>query len=156
MSDEISILTHISEENPTAASPSSVTETGFVADSQRPHAISDRASVAFTGWHNAAHAAAPASVTWRAARHTSKPRRRFSHTALQHDFANAKTAFTTVTTTALFFCFIAACALLSWHGFSAFVNGGNDFNAEFGKSNSGYILRWFPKADGHDDKRALS
>ncbi|MEI7189193.1 hypothetical protein [Dickeya dianthicola] len=132
MSDEISILTHISEENPTAASPYSVTETGFVADSQRPHAISDRASVAFIGWHNSAHA------------------------ALQHDFANAKTAFTTVTTTALFFCFIAACALLSWHGFSAFVNGGNDFNAEFGKSNSGYILRWFPKADDHDDKRALS
>ncbi|WKV50720.1 hypothetical protein [Dickeya fangzhongdai] len=29
MSDEISILTHISEENPTTASPSAVTETGF-------------------------------------------------------------------------------------------------------------------------------
>ncbi|MBO8136468.1 hypothetical protein [Dickeya fangzhongdai] len=154
MSDEISILTHISEENPTTASPSAVTETGFSDVSRQPHAIPVRAPFSFTGLRNAAYAAAPISVAWRATRHTRKQRFRFTRTALQHDFANAKTAFITATTAALFSSLIAACALSVRYGGSTVVNGGNDFNIEFGNSNFGYILRLLPKTGGSDGNRA--
>ncbi|WP_131331228.1 hypothetical protein [Dickeya fangzhongdai] len=154
MSDEISILTHISEENPTTASPSAVTETGFSAVSLWPHAIPVRASFSFTGLRNAAYAAAPTSVTLRAARHTRKQRFRFARTVLQHDFANAKTACVTATMTALFSSLIAACALSARCARSTVVNGGNDFNTEFGNSNFGYILCPLPKIGGRDGKRA--
>ncbi|WP_152495260.1 hypothetical protein [Dickeya sp. NCPPB 3274] len=154
MSDEISILTHISEENPTTASPSAVTETGFLTISRQPHAMPVRALFSFTGLRNAAYAAAPASVALRAARHTRTRRFRFAHTALPHHFANAKTSFVTVTMTALFSSLIAACALSARYGHPTVVNGGNDFNTRFGNSNFGYILRLLPKTGGRDGKRA--
>ncbi|WP_263062951.1 hypothetical protein [Dickeya dadantii] len=156
MSDEISILTHISEENPTAASPSAVAEISFSTVNQRSYATPDRASVSFTGLRGAVYTAASVPVTRRAPRRTSTSQLRFDHFASQRDFANAKTAFITVTTTAVFPSLITARAPSTQYSRSTVVNGDNDFNTEFGNSNSADISRRLPEADDHDGKRASS
>ncbi|WOA51357.1 hypothetical protein [Dickeya solani] len=156
MSDEISILSRISEENPTSTSPSVETETGFSAVNRRPHAIPDQASVSFTGLRNTVYAAAPVSEVRRAACYIRKQHVRLACITPQRDFANAKTVFATVTTTARFSHLTAVYTLPERHSRSTVVNGDNDFNAKFGKSNSGYILLGFPQAADHDGKRALS
>ncbi|MGM3190154.1 hypothetical protein ACS25B_04270 [Dickeya dadantii subsp. dieffenbachiae] len=156
MSDEISILTHISEENPTAASPSAVAEISFSAVNQRFHVIPDRALTSFTGLRSAVYNAASVPMTRRAPCCTSTSWIRFAHIAPQRNFANAKTAFITVTTTALFYCFTTARAPSAQYSRSTVVNDGNDFNAGFGNSNSADISRRLPEADGRDGKRASS
>ncbi|QWT41037.1 hypothetical protein [Dickeya dadantii] len=156
MSDEISILTHISEENPTAASPSAVAEISFSAVNQRFYATPDRALISFTGLRSAVYNAASVLMTRRASRRPSTSRIRFTHIAPQRNFANAKTVFITITMIALFSSLITARAPSVQHSRSTSVNGGNDFNAGFGNSNSADISRRLPEADGRDGKQASS
>ncbi|ADM98757.1 hypothetical protein Dda3937_04604 [Dickeya dadantii 3937] len=156
MSDEISILTHISEENPTAASSSAVAEISFLAVNQRFHAIPDRALTSFTGLRSAVYNAASVPMTRRASCRTSTSWIQSAHIVPQRNFANAKTAFITVTTTAVFSSLITARAPSAQYSRSTVVNGGNDFNTKFGNSNSADISRRLPEADGRDGKRASS
>ncbi|MCL6406649.1 hypothetical protein EXT70_13350 [Dickeya dadantii] len=156
MSDEISILTHISEENPTAASSSAVAEISFLAVNQRFHTIPDRALTSFTGLRSAVYNAASVPMTRRASCRTSMSWIQSAHIAPQRNFANAKTAFITVTTTAVFSSLITARAPSAQYSRSTVVNGGNDFNTKFGNSNSADISRRLPEADGRDGKRASS
>lgn len=156
MSDEISILTHISEENPTAASSSAVAEISFLAVNQRFHAIPDRALTSFTGLRSAVYNAASVPMTRRASCRTSTLWIQSAHIAPQRNFANAKMAFITVTTIALFYCSTTARAPSGQYSRSTVVNGDNDFNTKFGNSNSADISRRLPEADGRDGKRASS
>ncbi|WP_148042051.1 hypothetical protein [Dickeya undicola] len=154
MSDEISILTHVSEENPTTARLSASTESGFSAVTRQPHAIPIQASSSFTSLRHVAQATALISTLWRTARDTRKPWLLFILTRLQPDFANAKVVLGSITLTASFSGLIATCSLSERYRHSGIVNGCSDFNLKFGNSNRSYILRSLTRTDGLNGKRA--
>ncbi|MEI7377236.1 hypothetical protein QUF31_13170 [Dickeya chrysanthemi] len=136
MSDEISILLLISEENPTSASATTAKAQCFAADNRLPYPVSNQATMSDANTNEARRTAAAAPATWRIARDTGRLLRLIIDNVAHYYFANAKTLFTLLQTTASFSGAGAAYALLNQDHHLTDVNGNNAFNKKFVNSNS--------------------
>ncbi|MEI7066020.1 hypothetical protein [Dickeya chrysanthemi] len=138
MSDEISILLLISEENPTSASATTAKAQCFVTDNLLPYPVSNQATMSDANANEARRTAAAAAVTWRIARDTGRLLRLIIDNSAHYCFANAKTLFTLLQTTASFSGTGAAYALPNQDHHLTAVNGNNAFNKKFVNSNSSH------------------
>ncbi|QDX29892.1 hypothetical protein [Dickeya poaceiphila] len=154
MSDEISILSLISEDNPTSSSGFISTETNFSIDNRIPHSIPVQVRATFTCLHNAMRAVAPVPVMWRIPHHTGQQHPAISSTIAPPYFANAKTAFTPFWTATLFLVALAIHTLSDWDCRLIPVNGSNDFKIKFEKSNEVNRKILTPNTNRHDGERA--
>ncbi|MBP2836162.1 MULTISPECIES: hypothetical protein [Dickeya] len=160
MSDEISILSLISEENPTSVSAFCVIATPVAIDYRMPHFMPAPVTATFTCLHNAMQTVSAMADLWHYPPAIGNTYRAAINLPSSSDFANAKTPFTPDWKPDAFSLVTTLQPLPNWHCHLTVVNGTNDFTTKFGNSNSTKVQYPHPqfgsRPNGRDGQRVSS
>ncbi|WP_459582111.1 hypothetical protein [Dickeya oryzae] len=160
MSNEISILSLISEENPTSVSAFCVIATPAAIDYRIPHFMPAQVTATFTCLHNAMQTVSAMADLW----HYPPAIGNTDCTAIALPsscyFANAKNLFTPDGKSDAFSLVATLQLPPNWQCHLNTVNGTNDFTTKFGNSNSTKVQYHHPqfsnRPNARDSQRASS